>query len=265
MPASRDSDDELRAIVALPQESLAHPAAAASAAYVRCNRPNADHRHADHERWPRRSPASAGMKTRSRSRSLDARRHGCRVTSSRRSQTSRAASVRPRPQADPPPGVTYRDILGGLKDPSALAHVLRRLQRPAPQPADADHAATTSRGLRHEWTFQTGTTTRGRGFEATPLLWDGVLYVYRLEQLRVGARRAHRPAVLDVSARPAGRSHLRRAGAGQSRLRHARPPAVHGHARRAPARVRSRDRHASSGTRCSPTTRSATRRRWRRS
>ncbi len=31
--------------------------------------------------------------------------------------------------------------------------------------------------LAAQWTFQTGTMTRGRGFEATPLAWDGVLYV----------------------------------------------------------------------------------------
>jgi alcohol dehydrogenase (cytochrome c) len=31
--------------------------------------------------------------------------------------------------------------------------------------------------LAAQWTFQTGTTTRGRGFETTPLVWDGVLYV----------------------------------------------------------------------------------------
>jgi alcohol dehydrogenase (cytochrome c) len=31
--------------------------------------------------------------------------------------------------------------------------------------------------LAAQWTFQTGTVTRGRGFEATPLAWDGVLYV----------------------------------------------------------------------------------------
>ena len=31
--------------------------------------------------------------------------------------------------------------------------------------------------LRPEWTFQTGTTTRGRGFETTPLVDAGVLYV----------------------------------------------------------------------------------------
>jgi alcohol dehydrogenase (cytochrome c) len=31
--------------------------------------------------------------------------------------------------------------------------------------------------LAPAWTFQTGTLTRGRGFETTPLLYDGVLYV----------------------------------------------------------------------------------------
>jgi alcohol dehydrogenase (cytochrome c) len=31
--------------------------------------------------------------------------------------------------------------------------------------------------LTSAWAFQTGTMTRGCGFEATPLVWDGVLYV----------------------------------------------------------------------------------------
>ena len=31
--------------------------------------------------------------------------------------------------------------------------------------------------LAPEWTFQSGTMARGRGFETTPLVWDGVLYV----------------------------------------------------------------------------------------
>ena len=31
--------------------------------------------------------------------------------------------------------------------------------------------------LTAQWTFQTGTMTRGRGFETTPLVWDGVLYM----------------------------------------------------------------------------------------
>jgi alcohol dehydrogenase (cytochrome c) len=31
--------------------------------------------------------------------------------------------------------------------------------------------------LTPQWTFQSGTMARGRGFETTPLVWDGVLYV----------------------------------------------------------------------------------------
>ena len=163
------------------------------------------------------------------------------------------------------PGVTYRDMLDGLKDPSRWltysGDYTGQRHSPLTQITPRQRRSASSR----EWTFQTGTMTRGRGFEATPLAVGRRALRDRLEQLRVGARRAHGPAVLAVSARPAGRSHLRRAGAGQPRLRHARRSAVHGHARRAPARARSRDRRASSGTSCSPTTRSATRRRWRRS
>ena len=93
-------------------------------------------------------------------------------------RTSRAASVRPLPDAR---SASRRHLSAtfssGLKDPSALDHLLRRLQRPAPQPADRRSIAANVARPQARWTFQTGTTTRGRGFEATPLLWDNVLYV----------------------------------------------------------------------------------------
>ena len=38
-------------------------------------------------------------------------------------------------------------------------------------------APANAHQLAAQWTFQTGTVTRGRGFESTPLAWDGVLYV----------------------------------------------------------------------------------------
>ena len=38
------------------------------------------------------------------------------------------------------PAVTSQDLLDGLKDPTRWLTVRRRLHRPAPQPADADHA-----------------------------------------------------------------------------------------------------------------------------
>jgi alcohol dehydrogenase (cytochrome c) len=80
------------------------------------------------------------------------------------------------PAATPRPGVTYQDLLGGLSDPQRWitfsGDYSGRRHSPLTQITPANVG-----GLRHEWTFQTGTTTRGRGFEATPLLWDGVLYV----------------------------------------------------------------------------------------
>ena len=78
--------------------------------------------------------------------------------------------------ADPLLGVTYRDLLDGLKDPGRWLTYSGDYtgQRHSPL---AQITPQNVSGLKHEWTFQTGTTTRGRGFEATPLLHDGVLYV----------------------------------------------------------------------------------------
>ena len=77
---------------------------------------------------------------------------------------------------DPLPGVTYRDILDGLKDPGRWltysGDYSGRRHSPLTQITPQNVGS-----LHHQWTFQTGTTTRGRGFEATPLLYDGVLYV----------------------------------------------------------------------------------------
>ena len=77
---------------------------------------------------------------------------------------------------DPLPGVSYRDILDGLNDPGRWltysGDYSGRRHSPLTQVTPQNVG-----GLKHQWTFQTGTTTRGRGFEATPLLYDGVLYV----------------------------------------------------------------------------------------
>ena len=82
----------------------------------------------------------------------------------------------PVPAGDPIPGVTYRDLLGGLKDPSRWITYSGDYTGQRHSPLTAITRDNVP-GLKPEWTFQTGTTTRGRGFEATPLLWDGVLYV----------------------------------------------------------------------------------------
>tara|TARA_B100001123_G_scaffold122078_1_gene142106 strand:+ start:3852 stop:5507 length:1656 start_codon:yes stop_codon:yes gene_type:complete len=73
-------------------------------------------------------------------------------------------------------GVTYEDILRGHDDPTTWLTYSGDYtgQRHSPlteiDPSNVDD-------LSPIWTFQTGTTTRGRGFETTPLFLDGVLYV----------------------------------------------------------------------------------------
>jgi alcohol dehydrogenase (cytochrome c) len=73
-------------------------------------------------------------------------------------------------------GVTYDDILAGLADPT-------RWLTYSGDYSGRRHSPLTQitpenvRGLAPAWTFQTGFDTRGRGFETTPLVVDGVLYV----------------------------------------------------------------------------------------
>ena len=147
----------------------------------------------------------------------------------------------PAAKADPAPGVTYRDILGGLKDPSRWITFSGDYSGQRHSPLTADQSGKR-RGP------QARMDVPDRHDDARPRVRGDAVALgqralrHRIEQLRVGARCAHRPAVLDLSPRSSRRSHLRRAGAGESRLRHARPSAVHGHARRALAGVRSRDR-----------------------
>lgn len=73
-------------------------------------------------------------------------------------------------------GVSYQDILAGLSKPDQWLTFSGDYtgQRHSPltqvNPGNVQDLVST-------WTFQTGTTTRGRGFETTPMLVDGVLYV----------------------------------------------------------------------------------------
>jgi alcohol dehydrogenase (cytochrome c) len=73
-------------------------------------------------------------------------------------------------------GVTAADIRAGLADPS-------RWLTFSGDYTGQRHSPLTQITLRNvgrlvpQWTFQTGSFARGRGFEATPLAVDGVLYV----------------------------------------------------------------------------------------
>jgi alcohol dehydrogenase (cytochrome c) len=73
-------------------------------------------------------------------------------------------------------GALYPDILAGLKDPAKWLTFSGDYSGRRHSPLMQINQANVGR-LAPEWTFQTATITRGRGFEATPLLWDGVLYV----------------------------------------------------------------------------------------
>ena len=77
---------------------------------------------------------------------------------------------------DADPGVTYEDILQGLADPSRWLTFSGDYSGQRHSPL-AQITPENVHRLVPQWTFQTGTTTRGRGFETTPLVLDGVLYV----------------------------------------------------------------------------------------
>jgi alcohol dehydrogenase (cytochrome c) len=73
-------------------------------------------------------------------------------------------------------GITYRDIVDGLKDPTRWLTYSGDYSGRRHSPLTQITPSNVHR-LAPEWTLQTGTMTRGRGFEATALAWDGVLYV----------------------------------------------------------------------------------------
>jgi len=73
-------------------------------------------------------------------------------------------------------GVTYEDILNGLSEPSKWLTYSGDYTGQRHSPLTMITPGNVQ-DLVPIWTFQTGTMTRGRGFETTPLVLDGVLYV----------------------------------------------------------------------------------------
>ena len=78
--------------------------------------------------------------------------------------------------AEAHPGVTYEHILRGFDRPSSWLTFSGDYSGRRHSPLTQINRENVYR-LAPAWTFQTGTLTRGRGFETTPLLYDGVLYV----------------------------------------------------------------------------------------
>jgi alcohol dehydrogenase (cytochrome c) len=74
------------------------------------------------------------------------------------------------------PRVTSQDVLDGLKDPTRWLTYSGDYSGARHSPLTQITPGNVAR-LVPRWIFQTGTMTRGRGFEATPLVHDGVMYV----------------------------------------------------------------------------------------
>lgn len=73
-------------------------------------------------------------------------------------------------------GPTYEDILSGFNDPTRWLTYSGDYSGSRHSPLTQITPENVAE-LRPIWTFQSGTTTRGRGWETTPLLDDGVLYL----------------------------------------------------------------------------------------
>ena len=76
----------------------------------------------------------------------------------------------------PARGVTSRDLLDGLRDHTSWLTFSGDYSGRRHSPITEITPQNVHR-LVPRWIFQSGTTTRGRGFEATPLVADGVMYV----------------------------------------------------------------------------------------
>lgn len=171
MPASRNTDVELRAILAYIKE-LARPVGS-SAAYVRPS-PTADLVALTTNDGRR----IYGERKNEDAFSIQILEGGKRLQGYSKSglrEITRGERAPASVNADAP-GVTYRDLLDGFANPSRWVTFSGDYSGRRHSPLTGLTTSNVS-ALRHEWTFQTGTTTRGRGFEATPLLWDNVLYV----------------------------------------------------------------------------------------
>src|SRR5258705_12019128 len=71
--------------------------------------------------------------------------------------------------------ITSQHLLNGLKNPAAWLMYSGDYSGQRHSPLKQITPENAKR-LAAQWTFQTETTARGRGFEATPLIIDGVLY-----------------------------------------------------------------------------------------
>ena len=76
----------------------------------------------------------------------------------------------------PAPSVTFEDLLGGLKNPTRWLMYSGDYSGQRHSPLTQITPENAHR-ITAQWTFQTETMARGRGFESTALVLDGVVYV----------------------------------------------------------------------------------------
>jgi alcohol dehydrogenase (cytochrome c) len=74
------------------------------------------------------------------------------------------------------PSIAYQDLLGGLTNPSRWLMYSGEYNGQRHSPLKQITPQNAHR-LVAQWTFQTETMARGRGFESTALVLDGILYV----------------------------------------------------------------------------------------
>ena len=176
MPPSDAPDEEIRSIIAF-LKTLAPPAASGNAPAERPQIVTVVTRDGQRIRGERKNEDAFSIQildTRGRLQGY-LKSNVQEIVREESSSSARAGSP-----GDPAPseavGITYRDILDGLKDPSRWITYSGDYSARRHSPLTQITPANVSR-LVPEWTLQTGTMTRGRGFEATPIAWDGVLYV----------------------------------------------------------------------------------------
>ena len=172
MPASRDTDDEIRAIVGY-LKSARHPPPSSAGLSARPT-PNADLV----TLTTNDGRVIHGERRNEDAFSIQIAEGGGRLQGYFKSSLKNIVRGERAPAAntDPVPGVAYRDILDGLKDPSRWLDVLGRLQRPASQPAHADHAGER-RGSQASGRSRPARRRAAGGSRRRRCVWDGVLYV----------------------------------------------------------------------------------------
>ena len=118
------------------------------------------------------------------------------------------APPRPAPVSPPLTAITSQDHLDGLKNPSRWLMYSGDYTGRRHSPLTQVTPANVNR-LAAQWAFQAENMVPGRGFEGTPLMLDGVLYVTGNNNTAWAIDVAHRRAALALPAQPAAGPDLR--------------------------------------------------------